>query len=263
MTQEQILALVEALKSDKEAQKLVEQIVNVTPKVDFIVLWIWLPLLLVLIILGGLFLCSNKNKPVKPLGHLEMEAARLTHGFWLIIAGLVLTLGVVIVMVSSLSVSASMTDVIAVITSVSGVVGTLTASFFGIQAAGAGRSQAMSALNHHNNALDGADTVITFKLDPTQGPRAGGTVIAVTGNGLTGATAINFGALQAEKFEFVNDGLLRAIAPAAPAGVESVAVVVTFPSTKRTNLEVGRFSYSNDTVGEEHDGVDQSIVQPH
>jgi hypothetical protein len=88
------------------------------------------------------FIAANRA-----LSDKELEGLRIVYGFWLIIGGFLLVLAVAVMCivqwdaVSGKSLQTS--DIIAVITSITTVVGTLTAAFFGIQAASGGRSQAM------------------------------------------------------------------------------------------------------------------------
>jgi IPT/TIG domain len=120
------------------------------------------------------------------------------------------------------------------------VIGTLTAAFFGIQAAGAGRSQAMTALSEQLKAQGGT---AAYKLEPSYGPHAGGTLVSISGNGFTGANAVNFGVTLGTDFKNINDGLVRANSPQAPQGVDDTKVVVVFPGASPTNREVGTFYY--------------------
>ncbi|MBV8239554.1 MAG: IPT/TIG domain-containing protein, partial [Hyphomicrobiales bacterium] len=123
------------------------------------------------------------------------------------------------------------TDIVAIISAVTGVIGTLTAAFFGIQAAGAGRSQAMTTLGEQIKAQGTVTTTTPSKLEPSYGPHAGSTRVSITGNGFQGASGANFGVTPGADFEFVNDGLVRATSPSAVAGVDEAKVVVVFPGT--------------------------------
>jgi hypothetical protein len=173
----------------------------------------------------------------------DLEAARIVYGFWLIVACLVLILGVVALTINILKPAQTITpaDTLAVITSVTGVVGTLIAAFFGVQAAAAGRSQALSTLDKLQS--QGQETGAESKLDPSYGPHAGNTRISVAGNGFTGASGINFGTIPGTNFQFVNDGVVRATAPAAPAGKDSVDVAVIYKGATPVNQSVGTFYY--------------------
>lgn len=178
------------------------------------------------------------------VGDKDLEALRIIYGFWLIIAGVILS---VVIAVFSLSffrgelTNVSTGDVVAVITAVTGVIGTLIAAFFGIQAAGAGRSQALSALSQLQ--AQAAGTAVPYKIDPAYGPVAGNTRVSITGNGLAGATAANFGTTPGVNFVVSNDGLIAVTSPPAPPGSFSVDVTVIFPTTAVPNVKVGTFYY--------------------
>jgi hypothetical protein len=63
-------------------------------------------------------------------------------------------------------------------------------------------------------------------INPGQGPTAGGTTVTLTGSGLTGATALDFGATPATSFTVDSDTQITAV---SPAGTGIVSVVVTGP----------------------------------
>ncbi|WP_051133431.1 IPT/TIG domain-containing protein [Nocardia paucivorans] len=63
-------------------------------------------------------------------------------------------------------------------------------------------------------------------ISPNQGPTSGGTTVTLTGSGLTGATAVAFGAALATSFTVDSDTQITAI---APAGTGIVPVTVTGP----------------------------------
>ena len=125
--------------------------------------------------------------------------------------------------------------------SVTGLITTLTAAFFGIQQAGAGRSQALTALTQLN--APGSGGAVATKLDPSYGPHSGGTKVSITGNGFTGASAVNFGAIPGTNFKFENDGLVTVNSPSAQSKDNEVKVSIVFPSTSPPNREVGTFYY--------------------
>jgi Glycosyl hydrolase 108/IPT/TIG domain len=135
------------------------------------------------------------------------------------------------------------TDIVAIIGAVTGVIGTLTAAFFGIQAAGAGRSQAIDTLDKHLQTQRTATTETPSKLDPSYGAHAGNTRVSITGNGFTGASGVNFGVTPGANFEFVNEGLVRATSPTAADQVDEAKVVLVFPSKSPQNRELGTFYY--------------------
>ncbi|MGO4648004.1 IPT/TIG domain-containing protein, partial [Nocardia sp. 2YAB30] len=65
-----------------------------------------------------------------------------------------------------------------------------------------------------------------ISLSPVAGPVAGGTTVTLTGTGLTGATAVTFGATPATSFTVNSDTQITAV---APAGTGVVQATVTTP----------------------------------
>lgn len=63
-------------------------------------------------------------------------------------------------------------------------------------------------------------------ISPNQGPTTGGTSVTLTGTGLTGVTAVNFGSTPATSFTVDSDTQITAV---APAGTGIVTVTVTGP----------------------------------
>jgi hypothetical protein len=178
----------------------------------------------------------------------DLEASKLFYGFLLIVTGLVVVLAVVIVSVN-LGSQANVSGIIAIVTAVTGAIGTLTTAFFGIQAAGAGSAQFAKALAAQSAGAAAAGQ--DFKIDPSSGPHAGNTRVSISGNGLTGATAVNFGGTPGMNFELVNDGLIRVTTPKCELdetamtqkGKSDVAVTVVFPGAAAANKGVGTFYY--------------------
>ncbi|HTQ68510.1 MAG TPA: kelch repeat-containing protein [Solirubrobacteraceae bacterium] len=78
------------------------------------------------------------------------------------------------------------------------------------------------------------------KLKPTSGAEAGGTTIAITGTGFTGATAVRFGAAPATNFT-VNSA--TAITAVSPPGVGTVHVTVSNPTGPSTPSTSDEFTY--------------------
>jgi hypothetical protein len=68
---------------------------------------------------------------------------------------------------------------------------------------------------------------IVVSIAPAEGPTAGGTVVAVTGTGFTGASSVKFGASAADLFTVNGDTSLVAT---SPPGADAVDVVVTTPA---------------------------------
>jgi uncharacterized Tic20 family protein len=193
-------------------------------------------------LLGALFVWRGRRDQSRATAEKDLEGQRISYGFWLVIGALLITFLVLVVTLTALAPQEpKTTDVVAIIGSVTGVIGTLTAAFFGIQAAGAGRSQAMTALSDHLKTQESLNA--PGKFEPNFGPHSGGTRISITGNGFTGANGANFGVTPGVNFEFVNDGLVRANSPLAPDGVDEAKINLIFPGSTPPNREVGTFYF--------------------
>jgi hypothetical protein len=77
-------------------------------------------------------------------------------------------------------------------------------------------------------------------VNPGSGPAAGGTVVALTGTGFTGATAVDFGANAATSFTVDSDVQITATTPAGANGTVPVSVTVPVGGTSTTD---GSFTY--------------------
>jgi plastocyanin len=62
------------------------------------------------------------------------------------------------------------------------------------------------------------------KVSPRKGPPAGGTSVAITGTGFTGATEVKFGSVPAAGMTVNSDTSITATSPMEPAGVVDVRV---------------------------------------
>ena len=83
-------------------------------------------------------------------------------------------------------------------------------------------------------------------ISPHIGPTAGGTTITITGNGFTGATAVNFGGTAATSFTLNTDTLMSAI---SPSGSGTVDVTVTSPSGGTSAIGAAdRFTYTSGPI---------------
>lgn len=214
---------------------------------------------LAICLLGALFIWGRwRRDQSQAIEEKDLEALRISYGFWLVVGSLLITFLVLVVTLTALHPDKPQTtDIVAIIGAVTGVIGTLTAAFFGIQAAGAGRSQAMTALSGQLKT-QGTLAAAPGKFEPPYGPHSGGTRTSITGNGFTGATGANFGVTQAENFEFVNDGLIRANSPPAADGVDEANVTMVFPGSSPPNREVGTFYYY--TIDPCHGGAGQTVT---
>jgi hypothetical protein len=65
------------------------------------------------------------------------------------------------------------------------------------------------------------------KVDPSSGPRRGGTIVTLTGSGFTGASGVLFGSASAVNFTVVSDTEIRVMVPASGAA-QKVTVSVTY-----------------------------------
>ena len=77
-------------------------------------------------------------------------------------------------------------------------------------------------------------------LTPSSGPTAGRTVVTLTGTGLTGTTAVSFGATPSTSFTVDSATQITAVAPAQAAG--SVNVKVTGPGGTSNRMPFGYIS---------------------
>ena len=198
---------------------------------------------LFLVLLGSLIAWQwRKTSQVKD-DDKALEELRIIYGFWLIVGALLIALLVLIITLTAIPINTATatkaTDIVAIAGTVTGLITTLTAAFFGIQQAGAGRSQALTALARST----GADGAVVGKLDPSYGPHSGGTKVSITGNGFTGASGVNFGATPGTNFKFENDGIVTVNSPPAQPKDNEAKVYVVFPSASPPNSEVGTFYY--------------------
>ena len=193
---------------------------------------------LVLVLIVALIAWQWYKTPRAKDDDKALEELRIIYDFWLIVAVLLIAL-LVFVVTLTVSPTRQSADIVAIAGTVTGLITTLTAAFFGIQQAGAGRSQALTALAQSTRA-DGAAAV--GKLDPSYGPHSGGTRVSITGNGFTGASGVNFGANRTN-FKFENDGLVTVNSPPAQSKDNEAKVYVVYPSISPPNSEVGTFYY--------------------
>jgi IPT/TIG domain len=84
------------------------------------------------------------------------------------------------------------------------------------------------------------------KLSPKAGLAAGGSSVAITGTGFTGASAVHFGATAATSFTVNSGSSITAIAPAGTSG--SVDVTVTGPGGTSATTSADLYKYKPPTV---------------
>jgi hypothetical protein len=83
---------------------------------------------------------------------------------------------------------------------------------------------------------------VVSALSPNRGPVAGGTSVSITGNNLTGATAVKFGSINAASFTVRSATSIVATSPAEPAG--AVNVTVTAPGGTSIVTAADRFKFA-------------------
>jgi hypothetical protein len=83
-------------------------------------------------------------------------------------------------------------------------------------------------------------------LSPSSGPGSGGTLVTITGSGLTGTTAVSFGSSAVSGLSVVDDGHVVVNTPAHSAGV--VSVVVTTPGGTSPASAGSQFTYAASTT---------------
>ncbi len=78
-------------------------------------------------------------------------------------------------------------------------------------------------------------------VSPVAGPLAGSSTVTITGTGLTGATAVSFGATAATSYTVVSPTEIQAVSPAGPVGV--VDLTVTTPAGTSAISSADTFTY--------------------
>lgn len=78
-----------------------------------------------------------------------------------------------------------------------------------------------------------AATIAT--VTPSTGPAAGGTTVTITGTGLDGVSAVNFGATAGTSLDVVSATELRVKTPAGAAGAVNVVLVDDAGNVTKTN----------------------------
>ena len=101
------------------------------------------------------------------------------------------------------------------------------------------------ALTSIANPLNATPLPIVASIAPTGGTTAGGTLVVISGayyTGVTGATGVKFGAVNATSYQFIGDNKIAAIAPAGSAG--TVQVKVTTPNGASVDTVADDYTYA-------------------
>ncbi len=91
------------------------------------------------------------------------------------------------------------------------------------------------------NAFTYEPTPVVSSVAPTTGPAAGGTNVVIQGSGLTGATAVKFGAAAATSFTISGDGQVNAV---SPAGSGAVDITVISAGGASATSSADKFTYA-------------------
>jgi hypothetical protein len=89
------------------------------------------------------------------------------------------------------------------------------------------------------------------------GPAAGGTLVAMTGTGFTGALLVGFGSTQASSISVLSDTSLVAV---SPAGTGNVNVTVVTPNGISTVVPAAQFGYVGTVPGTTTPTLDPAIT---
>ena len=85
------------------------------------------------------------------------------------------------------------------------------------------------------------ESPVVLGISPSSGPVRGGTTVTITGSGLTGATAVDFGSDAASSFVVNSDSQITATTPAGSEG--TVDVTVTTAGVTSVASSAGEFLY--------------------
>ena len=96
----------------------------------------------------------------------------------------------------------------------------------------------------YQNTINYRDVVVptVTGISPTSGLTSGGTSVAITGTGFTGATAVKFGSTSATSYTVNSATSITATSPAQAAG--TVDVTVTTPGGTSATSAASKFTYS-------------------
>lgn len=102
-----------------------------------------------------------------------------------------------------------------------------------------------------------AAPVIT-SVSPSNGSISGGNVITITGNGFTGATAVDFGFRPATSFTVITDNSISAMAPTGTSG--TVDITVTAASQASTKTRADFYTYTETSWKGIISGINQDAI---
>ncbi|HLI51248.1 MAG TPA: IPT/TIG domain-containing protein, partial [Thermomicrobiaceae bacterium] len=103
---------------------------------------------------------------------------------------------------------------------------------------GLGTPNGVAAFQPHGSST--GPTPVVSSLNPTSGSAS--TTVTIYGSGFTGASAVDFGSTPASSFTFVNDGQIKAV---APAGSGTVDVTVTTQVGTSATSPADQFTYTS------------------
>ena len=95
-------------------------------------------------------------------------------------------------------------------------------------------------------------------VGPSSGSELGGTIVTITGTGLTGATAVLFGDIAARSYTVTSDTSITAVSPRSSIG--SVDVTVETPGGLSAISAASRFSVEPVPNGLAQTGADSNVV---
>ena len=104
----------------------------------------------------------------------------------------------------------------------------------------------------------GSPPVVTG-LSPASGPIAGGTSVAITGTGFTGATAVAFGSIEATSFTVNSPTSITAASPTTTTS-GPVDVEVTTPSGISATSTLDKFTYSTGLLSINSSGLSAAMA---
>ena len=90
-----------------------------------------------------------------------------------------------------------------------------------------------------------ASVPVVSSINPTNGITAGGTPVVLTGNGFTGATAVEFGTVPAVSFVVNSDTSIDAISPANTSGTVDITVTTAGGTSLTSSADLFTYSISH------------------